>query len=113
MNCVFSPPSFLNLTSPSEYAPNKPRLESLKELVEDIQADTPGAPALVWVYLIGAADSRSLEDRKFFTEKLKGLYLKIGFKNIVVGLQVLRRLWDCHDQGRWTEHLANFPAFVM
>lgn len=95
-------------------------LQYLKNLVSEIRADMPGAHTLVWVYFIGAAESKTPEDRNFFAQKLEGLYEAIGFKNIVIGLETLKKWWaGCEEQGKglkhrkWTERLAQVESLVM
>ncbi|KAG2420475.1 hypothetical protein HFD88_000087 [Aspergillus terreus] len=45
-------------------------LESLKQVVSQIDPDEPGSHALVWVCFIAAADSTDPEHREFFTDRM-------------------------------------------
>ena len=78
-------------------------LEMLRTLVLPITKATPGAHTLVWVYFIAAAESRTLGDRMFFSQRLGELYDIGRFGNIPVALATLNRIWALdHSQQRWT-----------
>jgi hypothetical protein len=89
-------------------------LESLKQLISQIDPDQMGSHALVWVCFIGAADSTEPEHRRFFTDRMNNIYAKIKFQNIAAGMQSLPGIWRQQGSGRWTENLARLaPALVM
>ncbi|KAH7418878.1 hypothetical protein BKA64DRAFT_635993 [Cadophora sp. MPI-SDFR-AT-0126] len=64
-------------------------LASLKSIVRNI---SPGFVEhyLVWILFIGAAESRSVEDRYFFYKKLEDVFAQTSFFNIPKTLQFLR-----------------------
>lgn len=89
-------------------------LESLKQLISQIDPDQMGSHALVWVCFIGAADSTDPVHRRFFTDRMNNIYAKIKFQNIAAGMQSLPGIWSQQGSGRWTENLARLaPALVM
>ncbi|KAF9892116.1 hypothetical protein FE257_002522 [Aspergillus nanangensis] len=95
-----------------QFAGTSADIQLLKSLVEDVQCDTPGSPGFVWVYFIGVASSRTVDDREFFRRRLMGIHSQIGFNNITLGLSGLDRV--CRDSGgRWTEMLPSVATLVM
>lgn len=91
-------------------------LEGLKQLVSQIDPDVQGSHALVWVCFIGAADSTDPEHRRFFTERMNGVFGKTRFRNITAGLGSLPAIWNQSQQGsgRWTQNLTRLaPTLVM
>ncbi|KAF9889609.1 hypothetical protein FE257_007117 [Aspergillus nanangensis] len=89
-------------------------LESLKEIVNQVDPDEPGAHALVWVCFMAAADSTDPEHRRFFTDRLIRVYAKTRFRNISAAIDSLPALWSLQGSGRWTEELIRLsPTLVM
>lgn len=78
-------------------------LERLRQLVMPINAETPGAHALVWSYFIAAAESRSLQHRQFFSKRLRELHHVGRFGNILIALQTLEQIWMLEPGRRWTD----------
>ncbi|EAU29296.1 predicted protein [Aspergillus terreus NIH2624] len=86
-------------------------LESLKQVVSQIDPDEPGSHALVWVCFIAAADSRDPEHREFFTDRMNKVYAKTQFRNISAAIESLPGIWSAQGSGRWTKELI--PTLVM
>ena len=78
-------------------------LDLLRTLILPITKTTPGAHTLVWVYFIAAAESRTPDDRMFFSQRLGELYDIGRFGNIPVALATLDRIWALNpSRQRWT-----------
>ena len=89
-------------------------LESLTQLVSQINPDQMGSHALVWVCFIGAADSTDPVHRRFFTDRMNNIYTKTKFQNIAAGMQSLPGIWSQQGSGRWTEDLIRLaPTLVI
>lgn len=86
-------------------------LESLKQVVSQIDPDEPGSHALVWVCFIAAADSTDPEHREFFTDRMNKVYAKTQFRNISAAIESLPGIWSAQGSGRWTKELI--PTLVM
>lgn len=89
-------------------------IESLKQLVQQIEPDQEGSHVLVWVCFIGAADSTDPEHRKFFVERMERIFLKTRFTNIMAGVKYLPAIWSQQGSTRWTQTLAEVaPSLIM
>jgi len=78
-------------------------LDFLRQLLLPITKTTPGAHTLVWVYFIAAAESRTPDDRFYFSQRLGELYDIGRFGNIPVALATLDRIWALDpSRQRWT-----------
>lgn len=78
-------------------------LDFLRQLVLPITKTTPGAHTLVWVYFIAAAESRTPDDRIYFSQRLGELYDIGRFGNIPVALATLDWIWALDlSRQRWT-----------
>lgn len=89
-------------------------LESLKQLVAQIEPDQMGSHALVWVCFIGAADSTDPEHRRFFVERMNQIFVRTKFQNISAGLRSLPAIWSQKGSARWTQNLTQLaPSLVM
>ncbi|CAI7677490.1 unnamed protein product [Penicillium manginii] len=87
-------------------------IENLKELVSQIDPERVGAHALVWVCFIGAADSTDPEHRKFFINRLKQVFTKTRFNNILSAINALPGIW--RQKGSWTRNLTlTAPTLIM
>lgn len=89
-------------------------LESLKQLVSQIEPNQMGSHALVWVCFIAAADSTDSEHRTFFVNRMNQIFAKIKFQNISAGVQALPAIWSQQGSSRWTENLSRLaPTLIM
>ncbi|KAJ5174067.1 uncharacterized protein N7500_001998 [Penicillium coprophilum] len=89
-------------------------LESLKQLVSQIEPNQMGSHALVWVCFIAAADSTDPEHRIFFVDRMKRIFAKIKFQNISAGIQALPAIWSQQGSSRWTKNLSQLaPTLIM
>lgn len=87
-------------------------LESLKQLVSQIDPEQVGSHALVWVCFMGAADSTDPEHRQFFMERLKQVFAKTRFHNILSAINSLPTIWS--QNSSWTRNLTlTAPTLVM
>lgn len=87
-------------------------VENLKQLVSQIDPERVGAHALVWVCFIGAADSTDPEHRIFFTGRLKQVFAKTRFNNIISAINSLPGIW--RQKGSWTRNLTlTAPTLIM
>lgn len=90
------------------------RLESLKQLVAQIEPDQMGSHALVWVCFIAAADSTDPEHRQFFVDRMNQVFSRTRFQNIASGMQSLPAIWSQRGSTRWTQTLTQLaPSLVM
>lgn len=90
------------------------RLESLKQLVAQIEPDQMGSHALVWVCFIAAADSTDPEHRRFFVDRMNQTFARTKFQNIAAGMQSLPAIWSQRGSARWTQNLMQLaPSLVM
>ncbi|KAJ5308386.1 hypothetical protein N7476_009042 [Penicillium atrosanguineum] len=89
-------------------------LESLKQLVSQIEPDQMGSHALVWVCFIAAADSTDPEHRMFFVDRMNRIFAKTKFQNISAGVQALPAIWSQQGSSRWTKSLSRLaPTLIM
>lgn len=89
-------------------------LESLKQVVCQVDPDQTGSHALVWVCFIGAADSADPAHRRFFLDRMSKIYAKTNFQNIAAGMRSLPGIWSEQGSGRWTEDLVRLaPTLVI
>ncbi|KAJ5967562.1 hypothetical protein N7501_003810 [Penicillium viridicatum] len=89
-------------------------LESLKQLVSQIEPNQMGSHALVWVCFIAAADSTDPEHRTFFVNRMNQIFAKVKFQNISAGVQALPAIWSQQGSSRWTENLSRLaPTLIM
>jgi hypothetical protein len=89
-------------------------LNMLGTLIAPITKTAPGAHTLVWVYFIAAAESRTHDDRIFFSQRLRELYDIGRFGNIPVALATLERIWNLDLRQRWTrENDIIVPVLVI
>lgn len=90
------------------------RLESLKQLVAQIEPDQMGSHALVWVCFIAAADSTDPEHRRFFVDRMSQIFARTKFQNISAGMRSLPAIWSQRGSTRWTQNLTQLaPSLVM
>jgi hypothetical protein len=89
-------------------------LHHLKRLVSQVPPGTAGGNSLVWVYFIGAAESDTVEDQRFFTDCLIDIYNCTGWENITRGLSMLEQMWQRPPGDSWRCILPRLStAFVM
>lgn len=89
-------------------------LQHLKTLVSQVPPCTAGGNSMVWVYFIGAAESDTLENHKFFTSCLVDIYNCTGWENIPRGLSMLEKVWQRPRGNSWRYTLPQVStAFVM
>ncbi|KAJ5456916.1 hypothetical protein N7530_012190 [Penicillium desertorum] len=89
-------------------------LQSLKELVSQIEPNQMGSHALVWVCFIAAADSTDPEHRSFFVDRMNLIFAKVKFHNIPAGVQALPAIWSQQGSSRWTKNLSRLaPILIM
>ncbi|KAL4890264.1 fungal-specific transcription factor domain-containing protein [Aspergillus ambiguus] len=86
-------------------------LESLKQVVSQIDPEEPGSHALVWVCFIAAADSTDPEHRAFFIDRMNKVYAKTQFRNISAAIESLPGIWSAQGSSRWTREVI--PTLVM
>lgn len=87
-------------------------LESLKQLVSQIDPQQVGSHALVWVCFIGAADSTDPAHQSFFTDRLQQIFSKTKFNNILSAINSLPAIW--RQKGSWTRNLIlTAPTLIM
>jgi len=101
----------LSSASPEE---SIPQVEWLRQWVLPLEANTPGAHALVWTYFVAAAESVLPEHRTFFASRLKELHEFTGFGSIPAALKALDTIWAMQGVKRWTEIVSkDLPVLVM
>ena len=89
-------------------------LESLKQLVSQVDPDEPGVHALVWVFFIAAADSTDPEHRRYFTDRMNSVFARTRFRNIPATVESLPAIWSQQGTERWTEHVFRLiPTLIM
>lgn len=77
-------------------------VESLRLLLVDINEDTPGMHAFVWVYFLAGAASSEPRHREFFSHRLKLVYNRTRMRNILVTLDTLEQIWCLPEGQNWT-----------
>ncbi|KAF3027870.1 hypothetical protein E8E15_010378 [Penicillium rubens] len=88
-------------------------LESMKELVSQIEPNQMGSHALVWVCFIAAADSTDPEHRSFFVDRMNLIFAKTKFHNIPAGVQALPAIWSEQASSRWTKSLSRLAPMLI
>lgn len=89
-------------------------VELLRRRVLPLDAQTPGAHALVWTYFVAAAESSLQAHRDFFATRLRELHEVTGFGSIPAALNALETIWALQGVRRWTEIMSKeMPVLVM
>lgn len=86
-------------------------LETLRRLVHQVDPEAAGAHALVWVCFLGAAESTDEESRRFFTDRMRHIYSKTGFRNIPAAIESLKKIWAEKHSSGWLSEAS--PVLVM
>lgn len=90
------------------------RLASIRRLVEQVNPSAPGSHTIVWPAFVAAAESRSDDDREFFTAILQRIWQSTGYANVLKGLNALPGIWEQQKYGRcWTSMLPTLKTVVM
>jgi Fungal specific transcription factor domain len=72
-----------------------------------------GAHALVWPYFVAAAESESPLERQLFVDRLQYIWETTKYRNVLVGMDALPKIWRRRGQERWTSGLPKLPTVVM
>lgn len=91
----------------------KDRIQNLRMLCEQLDLAAPGAHVIVWPIFVAAAESKSDDDRHYFTDVLRRLYEKVGYANIHRGIEVLPELWAQRKKTSWVSALAEYKGLVI
>lgn len=78
---------------------------AIQQLIRVVQKITPharGAHALVWVCFIAGAASADQSQRRFFVHRMTQVYARTRFRNILVAIQSLEKIWARGRGDRWT-----------
>lgn len=90
------------------------KISYIRQLVSEYDPSTFGGTSLVWVYFIAAAASDTLENRLFFSNRLRDIYDVTRFANIPAGVSMLDDLWQSYPGSAWNDVLPKCStAFVM
>lgn len=90
------------------------RLAEVRRLFEMVDPSAPGSHTQVWPAFVAAAESRSEDDRAFFTAVLQRIWEATGYANVLKGLDALPQFWEQQRLGRnWTALLPTLKTVVM
>lgn len=89
------------------------RVQRFKETLEALPSDSPAQKVLVWATFVAASDCRLDEHKGFFEGVLARHYARSGFRNVLKGLESLRRMWARDPGERWTSMLPEGKVLVM
>lgn len=90
------------------------RVAHIRQLFERVDPTAPGSHTIVWPAFVAAAESRSLDDRKFFSAVLQRIWNSTGYSNVSKALDALPQIWEGQTRGeRWTAALPGLKTVVM
>ena len=91
------------------------RVEKLRKLCMQIDQVEEAHHILVWVYFIAAAESSTNQHRTFFVDHLYMVHRKTKFRNILIAVDALPKLWELQGGSiPWTDVLPKvMPAFII
>ncbi|KAE8838125.1 hypothetical protein PTNB85_05460 [Pyrenophora teres f. teres] len=93
-------------TMPHQYQVNRyTSTYHLIELLSKIPPHMPGAHCLVWPCFLGGAEATEPHQRNFFVNYMYSIYARTRFRNILVAVPSLQKLWASKDDKRWTLYL--------
>lgn len=91
-----------------------PRIAHMRQLLEQVEPSAPGSHTIVWPAFVAAAESRTPEDRDFFSAVLRRIWASTGYLNVLRGLDALPEIWEGQTRGeRWTAALPGLKTVVM
>lgn len=86
----------------------------IRHLIGQVDPTAPGSHTIVWPAFVAAAESRSLQDREFFSAVLRRIWESTGYTNVLRGLDALPHIWEGQTRGeRWTAALTGLKTVVM
>lgn len=86
----------------------------MRQLLEQVNPTAPGSHTIVWPAFVAASESRSLDDREFFSAVLRRIWESTGYLNVLRGLDALPQIWEGQARGeRWTAALPGLKTVVM
>ncbi|KAB2570643.1 hypothetical protein DBV05_g10694 [Lasiodiplodia theobromae] len=91
-------------------------VQRFKHTLESFPHDLPGEQVLVWATFIAASDCVLDEHKAFFEDVFLRYFVRSGFRNVLRGLDQLRKIWARRSAGggtRWTSVLPQAGVFVM
>lgn len=72
-----------------------------------------GEHALIWSCFIAASESREPEHKLFFQQFLSRQYIRNGFANILIALDLLQKIWARSSNVDWPALLPEPRVFIM
>lgn len=88
------------------------RIESLKQLLIDLDPTAEGAHTLVWPYFIAGAESTMQDDRDFFHTRLGHIWETTGYRNVLVAMNALEDIWKRSSES-WISWLPRIATVIM
>lgn len=90
-------------------------VQRFKQTLEHFPHELPGEQVLVWATFIAASDCVLDEHKAFFEDVFLRYFVRSGFRNVLRGLDQLRKIWARRSAGgtRWTAVLPQAGVFVM
>lgn len=90
------------------------QLAHIRYLFEQVDPSAPGSHTMVWPAFVAAAESRSIEDKTFFTAILRRIWDSTGYANVLKALDVLPEIWERQNRGdSWTSILPHLKTVIM
>lgn len=91
-----------------------PRLAHLRKLFEQVDSSAPGSHTVVWPSFVAAAESRSEDDKEFFTAILRRIWDETSYANVLRALDALPVIWEKQSLSHnWTAALPDLKTVVM
>jgi signal transduction protein with GAF and PtsI domain len=87
--------------------------DDLKDLLFQLDPTAQGAHALVWPYFVVAAESREIDFRHYFRDKLQYIWETTGYRNVHVAIMALPEIWRKQTTERWTSVLTRIKTVIM
>lgn len=88
----------------------------IKTFIRTLESFPPGSlgeHALVWSCFIAASESREPEHKLVLHEFLSRQYVRNGFANILIALDLLQRIWARSSNADWPALLPGPQVFIM
>lgn len=89
-------------------------VETVRQILTNIEPDAQGRHALVWACFVAAAESVLPGHREFFYSRLKDLYQCTRFGSIPIALKTLEHIWETDSSQHWIDVVTGQrPVLIM
>lgn len=80
----------------------KNAVDQLIDLMSTIPTSFRGSHALVWVCFVAGAETTDESQRAFFVDRMMKTHARTNFRNILLAIEGLEKIWARGPTERWT-----------